>query len=177
MPFYFVQLAPYRYGGEPNRLPGIWEAQLKTLSVSNTGMAVTVDIGNVADIHPTNKQDVGKRLCLWAQAKTYGNDDVVYSGPLYQGMEAEGNKIRISFDHVGSGLASRDDQPLSWFQVAGEDKEFVVATAEIDGDTVIVRSDQVDRPVAVRFGWHQEAEPNLSNKNGLPASPFRTDSW
>jgi sialate O-acetylesterase len=175
LPFYFVQLAPFRYGGEPDRLAGIWEAQTATLSMPHTGMAVTVDIGNIADIHPRNKQDVGKRLALWALADSYGKSDLVYSGPLYKSMKVEGNKIRISFDHVGSGLVSRDGQPLTWFTIAGEDHNFVTAKAEIDGATVVVSSDQVEKPVAVRFGWNQEAEPNLSNKEGLPASPFRTD--
>ena len=177
LPFLFVQLAPYRYGGEPTRLPGIWEAQLKTLCVPNTGMAVTVDIGNVKDIHPKNKQDVGKRLVLWALAKTYGQSAIVYSGPLYKCMKAEGNRVRLQFDHVGGGLVSRDGKPLSCFTIAGDDKKFVEATAEIDGETVVVHAESVSSPAAVRFGWHQEAEPNLSNKDGLPASPFRTDRW
>jgi sialate O-acetylesterase len=177
LPFYFVQLAPYRYGGDPTRLAGIWEAQTATLAVPHTGMAVTVDIGNVADIHPRNKQDVGKRLALWALAKLYGKADIVYSGPLYKSMQVDGDKIRINFDHVDGGLVSRDGQPLTWFTIAGEDKQFVEANAAIDGDQVVVSADGVQKPVAVRFGWHQEAEPNLSNKAGLPASPFRTDSW
>jgi sialate O-acetylesterase len=175
MPFYFVQLAPYHYNGNPENLPGIWEAQTATLAVSNTGMAVTVDIGNVGDIHPKDKQDVGKRLALWALAKTYGREGLVYSGPLYRSMEIEGNSIRLRFDHVGSGLVSRDDKPLSNFTIAGEDGKFVDATAKIDGDTIVVHADGVTAPRAVRFGWNQEAEPNLSNKEGLPASPFRTD--
>lgn len=178
LPFYYVQLAPFRYGRrDPLLLPGIWEAQLKTLSVPHTGMAVTVDIGNVKDIHPRNKQEVGRRLALWALAKTYGKPIAVYSGPLYRGMKVEGNAIRISFDHTGSGLVSRDGKPLSWFTIAGDDKRFVEAKAIIDGDTVVVSSPEVSKPVAVRFGWHDTAEPNLSNKEGLPASPFRTDSW
>jgi sialate O-acetylesterase len=177
MPFYFVQLAPYRYGGDPTRLAGIWEAQLKSLDIPNTGMAVTVDIGNVTDIHPRNKQDVGKRLALWALAKTYGETGLVYSGPLYKSLKIDGNKAIVSFDHVGGGLVSRDGQPLTHFQVAGESGEFVAAQAEIVGDTVVVSAESVAKPVAVRFAWHQEAEPNLSNKDGLPASPFRTDSW
>jgi len=175
MPFYFVQLAPYRYNGNPENLPAIWEAQTATLAISHTGMAVTVDIGNVGDIHPRNKQDVGKRLALWALAQTYGREDLVYSGPLYKSMEVEGASIRLRFDHVGSGLVARDDQPLSHFTIAGEDGQFVDATAEIDGDTVVVHADGVTAPRAVRFAWHQEAEPNLSNREGLPASPFRTD--
>ncbi len=175
LPFYFVQLAPYRYGGDPTRLAGIWEAQVATLADPHVGMAVTVDIGNVKDIHPRNKQDVGKRLALWALAKLYGKDDLVYSGPLYKSMEVDGDKIRIAFDHVGGGLVSRDGEPLSWFTIAGEDKNFVEANAVIDGDQVVVSANGVTAPVAVRLGWHQEAEPNLSNKDGLPASPFRTD--
>ncbi len=179
-PFYFVQLAPFNYGGRnanPLFLPQIWEAQTATLALPNTGMAVTTDIGNLIDIHPRNKQDVGRRLALWALAKDYGRDDVTYSGPLYKAMAVEGNTIRLTFEHVGSGLTSRDNEPLTWFQIAGEDKQFVEAKATIDGDTVIVSNDAIENPVAVRFGWHQSAEPNFVNKEGLPASPFRTDAW
>jgi sialate O-acetylesterase len=184
-PFYYVQLAPWEYAAryrgagepDPNRLPLIWEAQTATLSFPNTGMAVITDVGNIRDIHPTNKQAVGHRLALWALAKTYGHKDLVYSGPLYKSMKVEGSKIRIAFDHVGGGLASRDGKPPSWFQIAGEDRKFVEAKAEIDGDAVVVSSEQVSRPVAVRFGWNELAEPNLMNKDGLPASPFRTDGW
>ena len=176
LPFLYVQLAPFHYGNrKPTDLPGIWEAQTATLKVPNTGMAVTVDISNVKDIHPTNKQDVGKRLALWALARVYGHEDLVYSGPLYRGMKVEKDAIRIEFDHTGSGLASRDGEPLTWFSIAGENGEFVEAEAEIDGETVVVRAEGVEKPVAVRFGWDQDAEPNLSNKEGLPASPFRTD--
>lgn len=177
LPFYYVQLAPFRYGGDPARLAGIWEAQLKTLALPHTGMAVTVDIGNITDIHPRNKQDVGKRLALWALADTYGRRGIVYSGPLYRSAAVEGDRIRIAFDHVDGGLVSRDGKPLTWFTIAGEDRTFAEATAEIDGETVVVHADAVEKPVAVRFGWHQEAQPNLANKAGLPASPFRTDSW
>ena len=179
-PFYFVQLAPFNYGGwsrSPFFLPQIWEAQTATLSVPNTGMAVTTDIGNLKDIHPRNKQEVGRRLALWALAKTYGREDVTYSGPHYKSMKVEGNTIRLSFDYVGSGLMARDETPLTWFEIAGEDKQFVNATAKIDDDTIVVSSDTIANPVAVRFGWHQTAEPNLVNKEGLPASPFRTHPW
>lgn len=175
LPFYFVQLAPYTYGGDPTRLAGIWEAQTATLKVPHTGMAVTVDIANLKDIHPKNKQDVGKRLALWALAKTYDKKGIVYSGPLYKSMKVEGDRIRLTFDHVGGGLVSRDGKPLSWFTIAGDDGNFVEATAVIDGNDVLVSSDAVAKPTAVRFGWSQLAEPNLSNKEGLPASPFRTD--
>jgi sialate O-acetylesterase len=175
LPFYYVQLAPFKYGGgrQPADLAGIWEAQLATLAVPHTGMAVTVDIGNVGDIHPTNKQEVGRRLALWALARTYGKE-LVYSGPLYQSHQVEGNKIRIQFAHTGGGLVARDGKPLTHFEVAGEDGNFVPATATVDGATVVVHSDQVAKPAAARFAWKQDAEPNLSNQEGLPASPFRT---
>lgn len=175
MPFYFVQLAPFRYGR--GNLPAIWEAQMKTLSLPNTGMAVTVDISNIKRIHPPNKEDVGKRLALWALAKDYGKSDLVYSGPLFKQAKFERGQARLEFDHVGGGLISRDGKPLTHFQIAGEDQRFVDAKAEIDGDTVVVTADGVDKPVAVRFGWVETAEPSLSNKEGLPASPFRTDDW
>ncbi len=178
LPFGFVQLASFRYGNSnPANLAGIWEAQAATLAVPHTGMAVTVDISDVKDIHPKNKQDVGKRLALWALAKVYGESGLVYSGPMYKSMKADGNKIRLAFDHAGSGLASRDDKPLTWFTIAGEDKNFVEAEAKIEGNEIVVSSQSIDKPVAVRFAWNQEAEPNLSNKEGLPASPFRTDKW
>ncbi len=175
-PFYFVQLAPFRYRNlDPRMGAELWEAQLKTLSLPNTGMAVTVDIGNVDDIHPKNKQDVGRRLALWALAKTYGID-VVYSGPLYDSMKVEGNKIRITFKHAEGGLKTRDGQEPTHFTIAGEDGEFVPATAKIEGETIVVSSDQVANPVAVRFAWRDDAEPNLVNMSDLPASPFRTDN-
>lgn len=177
LPFYYVQLAPYRYGGDPQRLAGIWEAQSAALAIPNTGMAVTVDVANVRDIHPKNKQDVGKRLALWALAKTYGQPGIVYSGPVYHSMRVDGGGVRLFFDSLGGGLVSRDGKALSDFAIAGADKKFVEASAVIDGDTIVVSSPEVTQPVAVRFGWHQEAEPNLSNAAGLPASPFRTDRW
>ena len=174
-PFYFVQLAPFRYDDKDLLLPELWEAQVAAMSIPATGMAVTNDIGNVADIHPKNKQDVGKRLALWALANTYGQVGLVYSGPLYKSMTVEGSAVRVSFDHVGGGLASRDSQPLTWFEIAGADGKFVKADAKIDGETVVVTSDQVAQPTAVRFAWNQAATPNLMNVNGLPASAFRTD--
>lgn len=178
-PFYFVQLAPFTYGGGagPYFLPEIWEAQTATLALANTGMAVTTDIGNLRDIHPRNKQEVGRRLALWALAKTYGREDITYSGPLYKSMAVDKNTIRLNFNSIGSGLISRDDEPLTWFEIAGEDKNFVKADATIEGDTIVVSSEAVTQPVAARFGWHQTAEPNLTNKEGLPASPFRTHPW
>ena len=175
-PFLFVQLAPYKYDGS-TKLAELWDSQLKTLALSkNTGMCVTTDITNINDIHPKNKQDVGKRLALWALANNYGQKDLVYSGPLYDSHEIEGSKIRIKFKH-GAGLMAKDEKPLTHFQIAGEDQKFVEAKAEIDGDTLVVSSETVQKPVAVRFAWSPIAEPNLFNKAGLPASPFRTDDW
>ncbi|TXT31192.1 MAG: sialate O-acetylesterase [Planctomycetota bacterium] len=178
-PFLYVQLAPWKYVKPPmtdpaHLLPQIWEAQTKVLAMKNTGMAITHDIGNLDDIHPRNKQDVGKRLALWALAKTYGKSDLVYSGPLYKSMKVDGNKVRIEFDHVGGGLKSRDDKPLSWFTIAGKEGDFVEATATIDGNSIVVSSAKIAEPAAVRFGWDQLAEPNLMNAAGLPAGPFRT---
>lgn len=175
-PFLFAQLAPYNYGGDPTRLAGIWEAQSATLAVKNTGMAVLTDITTLNDIHPPNKQEVGRRLALWALANTYGKADLVYSGPLYKSMKVDGSKAIITFDHA-AGLKSRDGKELSWWSIAGEDKKFVKANAKIEGDTVVVTGEGVTKPVAVRFGWHQLAEPNLNNGADLPASPFRTDTW
>lgn len=176
-PFLFVQLAPFKYNHDPKLLAELWDAQLKTLGLPATGMAGTTDISDLKDIHPKNKQDVGKRLALWALAKTYGKTDLVHSGPLFDSLSVEGNKAKVKFQHVGGGLVARDGKPLTHFTIAGEDQQFVEATATIEGDAVIVTSDKVAKPVAVRFGWDQLAEPNLANKEGLPASPFRTDDW
>jgi sialate O-acetylesterase len=120
---------------------------------------------------------VGRRLALWALAKTYSKRGIVFSGPLYDDMKVRGSKIELTFDHVGGGLISRDGKALTHFMIAGDDKNFVEARAEIVGKKIIVSSDAVAKPVAVRFAMHQRAEPNLSNKEGLPASPFRTDKW
>src|SRR5690606_24839258 len=136
----------------------LWEAQLKTLSVPNTGMAVTTDIGNVRDIHPRNKQEVGRRLALWALANTY-HMDVDPSGPVYDYQTIEGNRIRVHFRYAHEGLATRDEAAPSHFEIAGADGRFVPAAAEIDGSTVVVSNPQVAAPVAVRFGWRDDAEP------------------
>lgn len=175
--FYFVQLAPFNYGKQaPYALAELWEAQTKTLSVPNTGMAVITDIGDIKDIHPRNKQEVGRRLALWALAKDYGKSDIVYTGPTFESMSVEGDKVRIKFGNA-EGLKSRDGQPLTWFLIAGEDKKFTKANAVIEGNAVVVSAPGVSSPKAVRFGWHQLAEPNLANGAGLPPSPFRTDDW
>lgn len=171
-----MQLAPHA-GYLEGELPRIWEAQSQSLKIPNTGMAVTTDIaGDVRDIHPPNKQDVGRRLALWALAKTYGRPGLVYSGPLFRSMTVEGGKAILAFDHA-AGLKSRDGAPLTEFQAAGEDRKFLPARAVIDGEKVVVSADGVARPAAVRFGWRNTAVPNLCNGAGLPASPFRTDRW
>lgn len=178
-PFLFVQLANWR-ARRPQPASSDWaelrEAQLMTLALPDTGMAVAIDIGEADDIHPRNKQDVGKRLALAARKLAYG-EDLVYSGPVYCSMEARGHEIVLSFDHVGSGLATRDDETLTGFAVAGEDRQFAWAEARIEGDRVVVASDLVPVPVAVRYGWADNPDANLANREGLPASPFRTDSW
>jgi sialate O-acetylesterase len=175
-PFYYVQLAPFKYGGDPTSLAKIWEAQSAALSIPDTGMAVINDVGNLKNIHPMDKQDVGKRLALWALAKNYGKQ-IVYSGPVYKSMSIDGSNIRLKFDSVGGGLTARDGKALDWFTIAGEDKKFVPATAKIDGDSIVVSASDVAKPAAVRFAWSQIAEPNLANAEGLPASAFRTDRW
>jgi sialate O-acetylesterase len=173
-PFYFVQIAPFTYGFNPEVIGEFWEAQAAAQAVPNTGMAVITDIGNLKDIHPKNKQEVGRRLALWALAKTYGQEKLEYSGPTFKAMTIEGDKLRVTFDHVGGGLASRDGQPLSWFEVIDADEGgFVKADARIDGSAVVLSASEVKHPVAMRFAWSMLAEPNLMNAEGLPASAFR----
>ncbi len=178
-PFYFVQLANFM-AAKPEPSESAWaefrEAQSMTLKVPATGQAVIIDIGEAADIHPKNKQDVGKRLALWALAKTYGKD-VVYSGPIYKSCEIQGDKVVLSFDSIGGGLVAKGGDQLKGFAIAGSDKKFVWADARIDGDKVIVSSPKVTSPVAVRYAWADNPECNLCNKADLPASPFRTDDW
>jgi sialate O-acetylesterase len=178
-PFLCVQLANWReIKSEPSESDWaeLREAQLMTLSEPNTGMAVTIDIGEAISIHPLNKQDVGKRLALWAMAKTYGKD-TVYSGPLYKFMVVDGNKAILHFEHVGGGLVAGGGEPLKGFAIASADHKFVWADAKIEGDTVVVSCDKVSEPAAVRYGWADNPICNLYNKAGLPASPFRTDDW
>jgi sialate O-acetylesterase len=175
-PFLFVQLAPYRYN-KPENLPAIWEAQTATLSVANTGMAVITDVATVGNIHPPDKQTVAHRLALWALAKTYDKTVESYASPLFDSLKVEGSRAHLSFKNAEGGLKSANGQPLTWFTIAGEDKKFIEAKAEISGNSVILSAEGVSKPVAVRFGWHEKAEPNLANAAGLPASPFRTDKW
>lgn len=178
-PFYFAQIAPFDYDKEKKDIKAavVRDAQLHTMmNVSNTGMAVTNDIGNLKNIHPTNKQEVGRRLALWALAKTYGVKDVVFSGPVYKDMEIKKNKIILSFDYADDGL-KMEGKTLKEFYIAGADKQFVEAKARIKGNTVEVSSSKVKKPVAVRFAYYDKALPNLLNNSGLPASAFRTDTW
>ncbi len=175
-PFGFVQIAPYGYGGDTGQAAALREAQMMTLSSPNTGMAVTMDIGNPRDIHPRNKQDVGHRLAVWALANTYGREGLVYSGPMYASHKVEGSSIRLSFDHVHGGLVAEGGAP-SHFTMAGADKVFHPAQAVIDGDTIVVSCDAVTAPVAARYAWGAADQPNLKNAEGLPSSSFRTDDW
>jgi sialate O-acetylesterase len=201
-PFYFVQLAPFT---SVNKTPGesnwaeLREAQTMTLKLKNTGMAVITDYGSEYDIHPTPKRPVGERLALAARAQTYG-EKIVYSGPMYKEVKFNGNKAILSFDHVHGGLVTnelvptleRKDKngttlaawrvkegstgaPLVGFTICGNDKVFQEAKAEIDGDKVVVTCEKVENPIAVRYGWANHPICNLFNREGLPASPFRTD--
>ncbi len=175
--FHFVQIAPWSGRYEAGELPALWEAQVASLKIPHTGMAVTTDlVDNIKDIHPRNKLDVGNRLALWALAKNYDQPKVTYSGPLYESMKIEGNQIRLQFAH-SAGLKSRDGKPLNEFQIATAEGEFVDAVATIDGDTVVVEAKGIASPAQVRFGWHKLANPNLVNAAGLPASPFQTNQW
>ena len=179
-PFLVVQLpnfmAPQKEPVENGGWPTVREEMLRTLAVPNVGMAVTIDVGEANDIHPKNKQDVGKRLAQWALAKTYGKD-VLACGPLYKSMRKDGDKIAVEFAYADGGLAARDGGKLKGFAIAGEDKKFVWADARIEGGTVNVSSPEVKSPVAVRYAWANNPDCNLVNKAGLPASPFRTDDW
>ncbi len=175
-PFYFVQIAPYTYR-DTHSTGLLREAQQYVMkTVPNTGMVVTMDIGNLKNIHPGNKQDVGKRLANWALAKDYGFLNKAYTGPVYSGMQKEGAKIRIILDFAFGGLTSFGND-LTCFQIAGNDKVFKPAIALIADKTIVVYSDEVPDPVAVRFGWNSTDVPNLFNVLGLPAAPFRTDNW
>jgi sialate O-acetylesterase len=152
------------------------EQQAKILSLPNTGLAVTIDVGDPDNVHPKNKEPVAQRLALIALAKTY-REKVQYAGPVYQSMKVEGSVIRLRFSQTGGGLAVKDG-PLQWFEIAGADQHFVPAEAAIEGDTVVVRSAQVPAPVAVRYAWANYPDgANLYNAAGLPAGPFRTDDW
>ncbi|RYG47114.1 MAG: sialate O-acetylesterase, partial [Chitinophagaceae bacterium] len=178
LPFLYVQLPgfmDYNYLPAESNWAMTREAQLHSLKVPQTGMAVAIDIGEWNDIHPDNKKDVGERLALAALKIAYG-ENIVYSGPLFNKASIEGNKIILQFDHTGSGLATADGEALAEFSIAGADKKFVWAQAKIEGDKVIVWSSEIDSPMYVRYAWSDNpVNPNFINKEKLPASPFRTD--
>jgi len=178
-PYLWVQLpnykAPQQQPVETSGWVIVQEEMLKSLALENTGMAITIDVGEANDIHPKNKQDVGKRLALWALGTTY-DKPIVYSGPIYEGMSTKDDQIIVRFKHTGDGLAARGEK-LKGFAIAGEDKQFVFADAKIVGDMVVVSSSEVKDPVAVRYAWASNPDCNLYNSAGLPASPFRTDTW
>ena len=181
LPFYFVQLANFR---RPTGRPGqasswaeLQNAQRLALRLPNTGMAVINDIGAAGDIHPRNKKDVGERLARWALANEYGRKDVVVSGPLYRDFKVEGSKVRISFEYA-EGVKTSDGGEPGRFEIAGKDQVWYWGKAVIDGEAVLVSSEEVPEPVAVRYAWASNPEgANLVNAAGLPASLFRTDSW
>ena len=182
--FYFVQLANYRQTstepGNKDPWPLLQDRMRRVLATTpKTGMAIINDIGEAADIHPKNKKDVGERLALWALAKDYGKNGLIFSGPLYASHKPTGNAVRVTFDQVGEGLKARDGKALQRFEIAGEDKVWQWADAKIDGkDSVRVSSDEVAGPIAVRYAWASNPEgANLINSVGLPASVFRTDDW
>ena len=178
-PFITVQLpnfqSPQKEPVENTPWPLTRESMLKSLAMPNAGMAITIDTGMAKNIHPKNKQDVGKRLALWALGTTY-KQDLTYSGPVYTSSKIQGEKIILSFDHVGDGLESKGNM-LKGFAIAGADKTFVTAIATIEKGRVIVHNDAVKNPVAVRYAWAANPDCNLYNEAGLPASPFRTDEW
>ena len=178
LPFLFVQLPGF---GDYNYLPSEsqWalfrEAQAKSLSVPNTAMAVAIDVGEWNDIHPDRKKPVGDRLALAAE-KIVSGENIVYSGPVYQSSVIDGNKIIISFTQAGTGLTTNDCESPAEFAIAGEEKKFVWADARINGNKIIVSSEEVPNPKYVRYAWADApVNPNLINKKGLPAAPFRTD--
>jgi sialate O-acetylesterase len=173
LPFYFVQIAPFLYDGDAGEAALLRDAQRRALAVPHTGMAVTMDIGIPENIHPSNKQDVGRRLALWALAKDYGRDDLDFSGPLVSRIEFEGSGVRVFFEHA-VGLTS-DGKELSHFTLAGDDGVYHAASAEIDGESVVVRSAEVARPRSIRFGGGAADQTNLWNASGLPASSFVCD--
>jgi sialate O-acetylesterase len=175
-PFYFVQIAPFNYSNRPpETAPEIWEAQTAAArEIPDAGMAVINDAGDLKDIHPQDKITVGKRLALLALAKTYGKNDLAYSGPVFKALIAEGQQLRLQFDHAHGGLTTRDGKAPDWFEIIdSENGSFVKAEARISGDSIVLSSPEVKHPAAVRFAWSHIATPNLMNGKGLPAGAFR----
>lgn len=180
-PFFYVQLANFMEAkAQPSesQWAELREAQLESLRVNKTAMAVIIDIGEWNDIHPLNKKDVGKRLALAARKVAYGEKNIVHSGPIYKSMKIKKNKIILSFTNTGSGLTAKGDNDLGHFAICGPDQQFVWANAKIKGDKIVVWNDRIPNPIAVRYAWADNPEnANLYNKEGLPASPFRTDEF
>ncbi len=180
LPFIYVQLANFM---QRKSLPSesewaeLREAQTMALSLPNTGMACAIDIGDAGTVHPLNKQEVGRRLALIANKTVYKQDSVIISGPMYKSYQKEGNRIRIHFSSIGSGLSTRDGEEVKGFAIAGDDKQFYWAKAVIEDNEVVVYCDEVENPEAVRYAWADNPECNLINSEGLPAVPFRTDDW
>jgi len=181
LPFYFVQLPPLLYSARVNQVhlpdaePNFREYQMAVLKLPNTGMVVTTDIGDLHNMHPPRKKEVGERLALIALNKTYGKKDIEYSGPIFKSLATEKEKLVLHFEHVGKGLVSQNGESLTWFSTAGEDGVYYPAKALIYKNTVIISCEQVPHPEKVRFAWDEKADSNFFNKDGLPAVPFRTD--
>ncbi|MGF1923457.1 MAG: sialate O-acetylesterase [Bacteroidia bacterium] len=176
-PFYYVQIAPNVYKDHKEAIPLLYEAQARGMQlIPNSGMVVSVDAGSQTTIHPPNKTIIAKRLAYWALAKTYGKEGIAYMGPVYHSLQIIEDKAIVSFDHTPLGLTAYDQKVLS-FEIAGDDKIFHPATATIKGKTVVVTSDHVRKPAAVRFAFKHNATGNLYNVEGLPLRPFRTDNW
>lgn len=184
LPFYYVQIAPFKYSESKGKvaltrqsLPEFREAQTAALKIPYTDMIVTTDLAdNLSDIHPSYKWEIGRRLALLALSHDYGFKDIVSSGPVFEKMKIEGRKAELTFSSTGSGIVSKDGKPLSDFLIAGRDGKFYPAEAVIKGDKVVVSSENVSKPANVRFAWVETSQPNLYNKEGLPARPFRTDN-
>ncbi len=176
LPFYFVQIAPYKYDSASHS-ELLREAQLKTLAVKNTGMAVTLDIGDPNSIHPADKQDVGKRLALLALGNAYHQKKIIFSGPVFRSMKVKKNVAVLKFDNVGKGMVLKEDSSGNGFQIAGGDGQFKNASVKIKGATLLLSDSAILHPVAVRYAFTNAPSATLFNSDGLPASPFRTDDW
>lgn len=185
LPFYYVQIAPFRYSESKGNkvpltqqaLPEFREAQNAILKMPNTGVIVTTDLcDDTHDLHPSYKWEIGRRLALQALNKTYKLKTITADGPVFKKMTNRGRQVVISFSETGSGLVSKDGKVLTDFEIAGKDLQFVPARAEISGNKVIVSADGIASPEAVRFGWNEKSQPNLFNADGLPARPFRTNN-
>ncbi|MCX2452519.1 sialate O-acetylesterase [Pedobacter sp. PLR] len=183
LPFYYVQIAPFNYSGSKGKVlldaqtePEFWEAQAQLLRMPNTGMVITTDLNDYPeDLHPNYKWEIGRRLALWALANTY-DKKINYSGPMYKSVTFKGANAELEFTHNGKGLLTADGKTLDCFTIAAADGKFVPARAVIKGDKLIVSAKGLKKPAAVRFGWDEAMRPNLYNKDGLPALPFRTDN-